>query len=365
LRVLVVGGGTAGHINPGIAIANYIREKDNSGEIVFVGTKNGLENKLVPRAGYQLKTIRAKGLSRKIGLDLIKFVKIFFEGIFDSVKIIKEFKPDIVIGTGGYVCGAVILIARIQGIPALIHESNSIPGITNKFLSKITSGVAISFSETKRFFKGSKLVKLTGNPIRKDLLDIDREKAKDKINMNSMQSTVLIFGGSRGAEKVNKCVAEMIKNKQNEFEFNLIFATGEKHFDNVVKETGKLESDKIKILPYIYDMASTLAAADLVISRAGAVSVSEFAALTVPSILIPSPYVTANHQEYNARELERAGGAVIILEKELSSEILFEQIRSLIGNKEELSKMSNNLKKVGIRDATEKIYSMILEVTKR
>lgn len=364
MKVLIAGGGTAGHINPGLAIASHIKQKDKNDEVVFVGTRNGLENKLVPRAGYKLEVIRARGFRRKFSVDTFKSIKSIFDGFSDSYKLLNKYKPSIVIGTGGYVCGTMLFVAYLKGIPTLIHEANSIPGATNKILSKFVDGVAISFKDSKKYFKGAKYVQLTGNPIRKDLFDIDKSFARETVGIKNKKPSVVVFGGSRGAERINNVVLKMIEDNYKG-EFNLTFATGEKHFDHIKNEMEKFVDKDIKIEPYIYDMANTLGSADLVITRAGAITVSEIAALGIPAILIPSPYVTANHQEHNARELEKSGGAVVVLEKELSSDILYNQICSLAFESEKLLKMSNSLKRIGIKDATEKIYSMVVELIKR
>jgi UDP-N-acetylglucosamine--N-acetylmuramyl-(pentapeptide) pyrophosphoryl-undecaprenol N-acetylglucosamine transferase len=362
LKVLIAGGGTAGHINPGIAIAKYIKQKLPESEILFAGTEKGLENNLVPREGFELKLIRVKGFKRKVSLDSILSVKELFNGLIDAKRLLKAFKPDIVIGTGGYVCGPVLFMASRMKIPTLVHEQNAFPGVTNRILSRFVNTVAISFKEAKEYFKHSRNIVFTGNPIRNELLDIEKSVARQKLEIEGDSNLVVIFGGSRGAKKVNDNVVDMIKTYFDS-SFKVIFATGEAQYGEVLEQLGEGLIKNIKVVPYIYNMSEVLSAADLVVSRAGAITVSELAALGMPSILIPSPYVTANHQEFNARALEVQGGSVIVLEKNLSSELLFNQIKSLLGDKEQLAKMARSAKKIAVTNASERIFCIIQSLT--
>ncbi|MFZ5985970.1 MAG: undecaprenyldiphospho-muramoylpentapeptide beta-N-acetylglucosaminyltransferase [Bacillota bacterium] len=362
MKVLISGGGTAGHINPGLAIAKHIMKMDPQCEILFVGTERGLETKLVPRENFKLELIRVRGFRRKLSLDTLLSIKELFVGLLEARKVIKSFKPDIVIGTGGYVCGPVVFNASKMKIPTLIHEQNAFPGVTNRILSKFVNRVAISFKESTRFFKGGKKIVFTGNPIRNEMLEVDRESARRKLGIPKDKPLVVIFGGSRGAQTVNEAVSELIKKHGKDDKFHLIFATGEALYEKITRNIGDIKSPNINVVPYIYDMSNVMAAADLVVSRAGAITISELTALGVPSILIPSPYVTANHQEHNARALEEQGAAVVILEKDLNSDILFDKIISLIGDKEGLAKMARNAKRMGITNAVEKIYVMVKEI---
>lgn len=364
MKVLVSGGGTAGHINPGIAIAKYIKSKNPDCEIIFVGTQKGLETKLVPRENFELKTIKVRGFRRKLSKDTLVAVKELFQGLHEAKSIIKEFKPDIVIGTGGYVCGPVVFNAARMKIPTLIHEQNAFPGVTNKLLSRFVDKVAISFKESEKYFKNKKKIVFTGNPIRSELLYTDRNSAREKLGIEKDKPFVVIFGGSRGAEPINNAMCELILSHKDEKDFHLLFATGEAQYDTIVKRLGNLNSKNINVVPYIYNMADVMAAADLVIGRAGAITLSELTALGVPSILIPSPYVTANHQEYNARALEKQGAGIVVLEKDLNHNLLYQQIIHLLKDKGQLKKMAENSKKMGITNASEKIYGIVEELIK-
>lgn len=362
MKILIAGGGTAGHINPGIAIAKYLKQKIPDCEIMFVGTQKGLEVNLVPREGFTLKTIRVMGFKRKLSLETLVSVRELFAGVFEARKVIKSFNPDIVIGTGGYVCGPVLFMASVMGIPTLIHEQNAFPGVTNRILARFVNSVAISFKESREYFGNTGKITLTGNPIRSELLDVDKQTARAELGLSSDLPLVVIFGGSRGAERVNEAIVNLLKNNYQD-KFEVIFATGESQYEKVKQMFGEFSSDKVKVVPYIYEMAKTLGAADLVVARAGAITVSELAAMGLPSILIPSPYVTANHQESNARALEVQGGAVVLLEKNLNPEILYHQILSLVSDKELLQKMGRNAKKIGVTNASERIYSLIQSLT--
>ncbi len=361
MKILFAGGGTAGHINPGIAIAKYLREKYQDASVVFVGTEKGLEKKLVPHEGFELRLIKVSGFKRKLSLHNVVALKELFSSLIAARKLIKEFKPDIVIGTGGYVCGPVLFIASQMKIPTLIHEQNAFPGVTNKILSHIVDTVAISFSESKKYFKSSKKLVVTGNPIRKELL---LQKDKKKVRASKEKPILVIFGGSRGAEHINNAVCDMILNYYTGDECEIVFASGESQYDIVKEKLGdkNLNRPGLTILPYIFDMANVLAKADLAVCRAGAITISELGAMGVPSILIPSPYVTANHQEYNARAQEAHGSAVVIKEKDLTGSLLYNQVKSLLENSSHLSEMSKNAQKNSITDANERIYELVKEL---
>ncbi len=366
MKVLIAGGGTGGHINPGLAIAKYIKQKEPLAEITFAGTKKGLETKLVPREGYTLETITVRGFKRKLSIDTIVAAKELVTSFFEASKLIKKIKPDVVIGTGGYVCGPVLYVAAKKGIPTLIHESNAYPGVTNRLLAKYVNYVAISFKDSQQYFKknAEKLVH-TGNPVRQELLNSNRSEVIKQLDIAEDKPLIVVMGGSRGARKINETVAQMLNN-HFKGEFNLIFSTGEAQFE-VVNSSIKIDEqyqNLVRVVPYIYDVDKVYVASDLMICRAGAITISELQTMGIPSILIPSPYVTANHQEHNARSLEKDGGAVVILENELNGDILYQQICNLISNRDVLKKMGTDATKNRMTDSVEKIYSLIKEITK-
>lgn len=362
MKVLIAGGGTGGHINPGLAIAKYIKQKDAEADITFIGTKKGLETKLVPREGFPLETITVRGFKRKLSLDTLVAIKELIQSFFQASKLLKRIKPDVVIGTGGYVCGPVLYMAAKKGIPTLIHESNAFPGVTNRLLERYVNYVAISFKDAEKYFKNKKKLVLTGNPVREELLNSDRGKVTD-LGIVDGKPLIVAMGGSRGAKKINETIADMLNN-YFKGEFNLIFATGEAQFDEISKTViiDKKYDNMVKVVPYIFNVDQVYTASDLMICRAGAITISELQVMGIPSILIPSPYVTANHQEHNARSLEREGGAVVILESELNADLLYKQICSLISNKDVLKKMAKNASKNSVTDSVEKIYHLIKEI---
>lgn len=359
MKIVIAGGGTAGHINPGLAIAKYIREMDNKAEILFIGTKRGMETTLVPREGFEIKYIKVKGFKRKISLDTFVTIKELFQGIREARKIIREFKPDIVIGTGGYVCGPVVFIASRMKIPTLIHEQNAFPGATNRILSRFTDTVAISFKESENYFKAAKKLVYTGNPVRGEILKADRASSRNKLNIHNDEPLIVVVGGSLGAERINNIVAEMLKKYLDHSKFKMIFATGNNQYDNVRQLLSGIDLKNIDVVPYIYDAANVYAAADIIVCRAGAITCSELTALGIPAIMIPSPNVVANHQEYNARSLERNGAAVVILEKDLNEDVLYNQITNLLKDRNALNKMALNSKKSGITNAAEMLYNLV------
>lgn len=375
MKVLIAGGGTGGHVNPGLAIAKYIKDKNPEADITFVGTQKGLETKLVPREGYVLETITVRGFKRKISLDTVVAVKELIQSFFQASKLLKRLKPDIVIGTGGYVCGPVLYVAAKQGIPTLIHESNAFPGVTNKILERYVDYVAISFKESEKYFKNTKKIVHTGNPVRQELLksinghtqpgisaEIGDSKGQllHRLGMQGDKPLVVVMGGSRGARKINESTAQML-NEYYKGEFNIIFSTGEAQFEEINRliSVNSTYSTQVQVVPYIYNVSEVYAASDLMICRAGAITISELQVMGKPSILIPSPYVTANHQEHNARSLERDGGAVVILENELNGELLYKQICQLINDKNLMVKMGQDAKKNATYDAAEQIFELI------
>lgn len=365
MKVLIAGGGTGGHINPGLAIAKYIKQQEPLDEITFVGTKKGLETKLVPREGFKLETITVRGFKRKLSFDTIVAVKELIQSFFEASKLIKKIRPDIVIGTGGYVCGPVLYVAAKKGIPTLIHESNAFPGATNRLLSKYVNYVAISFKESEKYFKCNEKLIHTGNPVRQELLNANRLDVIKQLDIATDKPLIVVMGGSRGARKINETVADMLNN-YFKGEFNLIFSTGEAQFD-VINSSIRIDDkyqNMVKVVPYIYNVDKVYVSSDLMICRAGAITISELQTMGIPSILIPSPYVTANHQEHNARSLEKDGGAVVILENELNADILYKQISNLISNKDVLSKMGKAATKNRMTDSVERIYSLVKEIAK-
>lgn len=365
MRVLITGGGTGGHINPALAIAQKVRNENPSNEILYVGTKNSLESELVPKAGFEFKYVTAKYLRRKISFENVKTIFASIKGVMEAMKIINEFKPDIVVGTGGYVCGPVVLAASFKKIPTMIHEQNVFPGITNKMLSKVVDVIGISFAEAEKYFpeESRKKLVMVGNPVRKDILTADRRKSRTKLNLKPDVILIYSFGGSGGQLSLNEAIIDVIKKYNGQKNIKIIHVTGKKMYDSFMDNVKNIKlENNIEILDYMYDAATALSASDIVIGSAGAITIAEITVIGVPSILIPKTYTAENHQEYNARALEKEGAAKVILEKDLNGSILIKSIEEIIENKNVLKTMSLNSKRMGNADVENKIYESMVNL---
>lgn len=357
MRVLLAGGGTAGHINPAIAIAKYMKEKYNA-KVLFIGTKRGLESNLVPAEGYDIEFIEVEGFKRSLTFKNVGVILKTIRAIRQCKRIIKEFKPNVTICTGGYVSGAVMYASHALKVPAMIHEQNVYPGVAVKMSKPFAKYILTSFKETKNHIKSPDKCFFVGNPIRNEILSINKETARKKLNIDNLP-LILAFGGSLGAEKLNDAVIGLCEAYKNK-DIRIIFGTGSRNYNAVMnklkeKDIDIKQNEKIQVLPYIYNMHEVLSACDLVISRAGAITISEICAVGRPSVLIPSPNVAHNHQEQNARALEKKKAAFVVLEKDLINNELFAKVDYLINNKKDLAQMSENARKMGVVDATQKI----------
>lgn len=364
MRYLISGGGTGGHIYPALAIAWEIKRRNKDAEILYVGTEKGLESELVPKEGFEFKTIRVQGLPRKISFQTLKAIKELLLGINDAKRIIRDFKPDVVIGTGGYVSAPVLYAASKKGIPSLIHEQNAFPGITNKLLSKYVNRVMVTFEESKKYFKYPEKIVLTGNPIRRSILEVDRRKAYFDLKISKDKPFLLSFGGSGGQKSLNDAMLYVIEKNVNK-DIQILHVTGNRFYDSFMEELKSKNislRDNIKVVAYMYDMPSALSIANLVVTSAGAITLAEISALGIPSILIPKAYTAENHQEYNARAFEEKGASHLILEKDLTGEKLNEAIDNIIYDAEKLNNMSRNSKALGNINATERIVDIINEI---
>ena len=355
-----------GHINPGIAIANKIKEEEPNSEIIFIGTGKKLEKDLVSRAGYKLEAIDAYGFSKEISVSNIKNIIKTIKGFGEAKKILKGFKPDIVIGMGGYVCGAVISEAHKLKIPTMLHESNAYPGLAVRMLEKKTDTIMVGIEEAKKYLNKAKNVVYTGNPTKIKQLNLNIEQIndiKEKMGINSNLPIILVFGGSQGAKRINDTVVQIIKKKLNE-NYQIIWATGAEQYDVVKKDLEKENIDiqnvyNAKVLPYIYNMQEVMEISDLVVARSGAMTLTELAILAKPAIFIPLPSSSANRQEENARVFEKAGAAKVILNNELNENNLNEEINNIIKDKEKLIKMAETSKTMAIYDVEDRIYNEI------
>lgn len=371
-KILIATGGTGGHINPALAVAGFIREKYPEADILFVGTAVKMEAQLVPAAGYNFKTIDIQGFSRDLtpsGIKqnistVIKLVK----SSSQAKKIIKEFNPDVVLGFGGYVGGPVLRTASKLGIPTAIHEQNAFPGVTNKALAKVVDKVMLTAPEAEKYMQPKNPCVVTGLPVRGELISANREFSRAELGVDE-RPVILSMGGSLGARVINNAVTQLIEERYERKDCYFLHATGKAGvgmFDVIEKEKGiSLEENKhIMLREYINDMHRCMAAADLVICRAGASSLSEIQAMGKPSILVPYPYAAENHQYYNAMELVKNDAAILIEEKDFTGERLIKEIDALLADKSRLTTLGENAKKMAIYDATERIVSCICEIVR-
>lgn len=372
MRVIVAAAGTAGHINPGLAIANKIKQEEPDSEIIFIGTTRGLENDLVPRAGYGLKTIEAYGLSKQISIANLKKMWATLMATGKARKIIKEFKPDIIVGAGGYICGPVVWAANKEKIPVILHESNAFPGKAVKMLAPKAETVLISFEEARIRIPNAKNIVCTGTPVKivkKEYSKEEKTNILTSIGVNGNKPIVLVFGGSQGAQKINEAIIGILENKMNK-DYQIIWATGPKQFD-IIKE--KLASKNIdinnienaKILPYIYNMEEIMNVSNIIVARSGAMTITEISNLGKPSILIPLPNVSQDHQLYNAKVLENVGAAKIILNNELNKNNLENEIEKIIKDPQLMHKMEEKAFSKSVTDVQEKIYEEIKKIVRK
>lgn len=364
MRIILTGGGTGGHIYPALAFINYIKTVEPDSEILYVGTKKGLENKIVPQAGIPFKTVDVQGFRRSLSLQNFKTITKFLSSTSESKKIIKDFKPDVVVGTGGYVAGPVLYAAEKLHIPTLIHEQNSIPGITNKFLSKRVSKIAVAFEAAKPFFPADKTI-FTGNPRAQEVADLQpTDVLETEYHLKNDKKTIVIFGGSRGAQTINEAVKAALPSFKDKA-YQVVYASGQIYYDEdqAIFDQYK-EAENIAIRPYISNMLEVLASSDLILCRAGATTIAEVTALGLPTIFVPSPNVTADHQTKNAQALVDIGAAKMIRDAELSAENMLSTIDDIFADETNYQKMAENSRKAGVPDASKRLYDLVKEITR-
>lgn len=369
MRVLIAAGGTAGHINPALAIAGYLKEHQSDVQIAFAGRKEGMEYGLVTRQGYPFYHIEVQGIQRSLSPhNIVRNAKALWyltSAGSKSRKILREFKPDLVVGTGGYVSGPILLEASKLGIRTAIHEQNAFPGVTNKILAKNVDLVFAAMPDAVAKLSAPHKTIVTGNPVRSEIITQSREEARRTLNIPADKLVLLSFGGSLGARRINEVVADLAQWHLANRNFVHIHATGSYGVDlfhTLSVEKGLLDKPNLRVNEYITDMARCLAAADLVISRSGAITISELAAAGRASVLIPSPNVAENHQYYNALELANAGAAVLIEEKDLTSEKLIETIDELTSEPGRLRNMGVSAKACAHLNSLDKIYVYLMRL---
>lgn len=362
MRVLFAGGGTGGHVYPALAIAKNIIK--NGGEVLYVGTGRGLEAKIVPESGIPFQTIEVEGWQRKFSWQAIRAGIKALQGVTQAFQIIKKYKPQLIVGTGGYVCGPVVLAGALLKIPTIIHEQNALPGLTNKVLGKMVDKIMITFPDSQKYFPNPKKTVLTGLPVREAIFQVNKKEALEFLKLDPNKTTLLVSGGSRGAKSINTALLSIYPELLKVPNLQILHITGEEGYDYVVSQLasqgmklGKIGNIILK--PYLYEMEYGLRAADLCVGRAGATFIAEITAIGLPAILIPYPYAAENHQEYNARTLVEKDGAIMILDKDLNGKTLLEVIQSVINDPEHLNTMSENIKKAGNPDSMAKIMRVL------
>ena len=348
-RFLFAGGGTGGHLFPAVAVAEQIREMKPEADILFIGTKNKIEGRVVPKLGFKFKSIWIKGISRKVNIENLLFPVKLFVSLVQSLLINISFKPKVAIGSGGYVSGPAIWAANVMGAKIILLEQNSYPGVTTRLLEKYATEVHLSFQESKKYLRREKIHQLTGNPVRKNLGRMDKTKALMNFGLSTEKKTLLVLGGSLGARTINEAMSESLKTFE-ENGIQIIWQTGKNYFE----QFKQMNSDSIKIYDFIEDMNAAYSACNLLLARAGATTIAELLNLGIPAILVPSPNVAENHQYHNAKALSDKNAAILIENKSLKAEIVM-KVLELMKSEITLSEIKSNALKMAKPDAAKVI----------
>lgn len=370
MRIVFACGGTAGHINPALAVAGRIKELMPDSEFLFIGAKGQMETDLVPRAGYKIETVRVRALSREKTLGgLFHNISAAWHLVRSTIiakKIIKRFKPDVVVGTGGYVCFPVLKAASLLGIPTAVHESNAVPGLTTKMLSGIVDTIMLGFEDSRKYYKNPEKTVVTGTPVRGEFAQYTKKSAKAELGIPMDKPLVVSVWGSLGAENMNTVICGFIKLAGKNPGFTLIHSAGSEGYEEMVTQLRKTAPDYEKngmdVREYIYDMPRVMAAADLVLCRAGASTISELTYMHKPTIFVPSPFVTNNHQFKNAKVVEDAGGALIFEEGWFEPKELLDAVKKILSSEPEREKMSAAMEKLAMPEATDMICDRIFSL---
>ena len=371
MKLLFTCGGTAGHINPAIALARLFQSRHQDCQVLFAGADNGMERTLVPHEGYELRTVHVNTIHRAWKWKDIKHnvmtVLTLPQARRQARAILDEFRPDLVVGTGGYASYPVVKEAARRGIPTAVHESNAVPGLTTKLLSKVADRVMVGFEDSRKHYPHPERVVVTGTPVRRDSFDHTRKEARQALGLDGGRPLVLSYWGSLGADVMNRYMADFLSAEAAEgFPFHHIHGAGRNYqsLTAALEERGVDLTGGAEVRAYIYDMPLVMAAADLVVCRAGASTISELTAIAKPCVLVPSPNVTNNHQEKNARVLEHHGAAVVVLEGETDGAALYRQVKDLLADPEKRSAMAKALEELSVTDAAEEIYQTLMALLK-
>lgn len=367
MRLLIAAGGTGGHIYPGLTIAESVKRKYPGAQILFVGSDRGLERELVPRYGFDLQIIPLSYLERKLSLAILGTAWRGAKGTLEALAIIRRFKPDLVIGTGGYVAGPVLLAAVLSHRKILIQEQNAYPGVTNRLLSRFADGLALGYQEAARLLPCRGVVEVTGNPIRREVAQVSRAEGSKRMGLDASKRILVVTGGSQGARSINRAVEKAAPKLKRLSGWQILHATGKRHFTEIARSVyritdpnvDRIEDGNMVVVPYIHDMPAAYGCADLVVSRAGALSIAEITARGIAAIYVPFPYAAEDHQRKNAEVMVNHGAAVMILDSELTGDRFFNEVLNLAQNPEKLKAMAQASKQLGRPDATERVLALI------
>jgi len=363
MRIIVTGGGTGGHIYPILAFLRYLKKVEPHSEILYIGTKQGLESKIVPEAGFHLATIDIQGLKRSLSPENLKTAVKFLTASREAKRLIRDFKPDIVLGTGGYVSAPVVYAATQLKLPTVIHEQNVLPGIANKFLARRVSRVAVAFQAAIANFPKGKAV-FTGNPRAQEIAELKVDHILEDFGLSPDKPTVVVFGGSRGALTLNKAFVAALPELAKQ-DWQTVYASGEIYYEDYRRDFEKFSKNKnLVIRPYISNMTELLTASNLVVARSGATTIAEVTALGIPAIFVPSPNVTADQQTKNAQALVDKGAASLIADSDLTAELLLQSISDILGNVVKYNKMHQASLLEGVPDASKRLYKLMKELIK-
>lgn len=369
MRIIVSGGGTGGHIYPALTIVRAIQKKIPDAEFLYVGTKDGLEVDIVPKEGIAFETVNIQGFKRSLTPENLVRGAQAFGGVMKAMGIVRRFKPDVAVGTGGYVCGPILLASSLMGIPTLIQEQNVMPGVTNRLLARFVSCIAMGTKEAAEHFPKGKRV-FTGNPIREEVMRARSEDGKKLFGLDPKAKTVLVSGGSRGARSINRAMVGVLAHYAGRDGVQILHVTGKAGYDDTMERLQEAGVDlaaagNLFVEPYLYNMPQALACADVAVFRAGAIGIAELTARGVPSVLIPYPFAAANHQEMNARAIATAGAARMILDRELTSERLLSVLAELLSEDAKLRRMAKAAKKLGRPKAADEIASRVIRLARK
>ena len=366
MRFLFTCGGTAGHINPALGVAGRIRELMPDADILFVGAEGKMETELVPREGYPLRTIRIRGFQRGLKpkriVENIRTAELLAEAMKEARRIVRDFQPDVAVGTGGYVCYPVLRAASSYGVPTAVHESNAVPGLTTRLLERRVDRILVGLEESRTAYRDPSKVELTGTPVRVEFRGAEKTTARRSLGLPEDEPIVLAVFGSLGAGYMNECMEQFIGFMGDDPAFRLIYGTGRQYYDAVraAVPASALRTGRVDLREYIYDMPRVMAAADVILCRAGASTISELTYLGRPAVIVPSPNVVNHHQEKNARVLADAGAAKMLLEGQFTGRELYDTVMEMLGDTAILSDMASASERIGVKDATDRITGIVL-----